>query len=109
MRTSVFHQLDGFDAKNLAHGYHDIDFCLRASEQGFRTVWTPFATLIHHESASRGSDEAPEKIERFRREQKNLRERHATHRFSDPAYNPWHDTRGSVPGLQALDELPDPR
>jgi GT2 family glycosyltransferase len=106
---SCFEKVGPFDEENFAIAYNDIDFCLRAREQGFRTVWTPFATLIHHESASRGSDEAPEKIERFRREQKNLRERHATHRFSDPAYNPWHDTRGSVPGLRALDELPDPR
>jgi GT2 family glycosyltransferase len=98
-----------FDEEDFAIAYNDIDFCLRAGEKGFRVIWTPFATLIHHESVSRGSDEAPEKVERFRREQNNLRQRHATHTFSDPAYNPWHDTRGSVPGLRALDELPHPR
>ncbi len=102
-------KVGSFDEERFAIAYNDIDFCLRAREQGFRVVWTPFATLIHHESASRGSDEVPEMIERFRREQKNLRERHGTHRFTDPAYNPWHDTRSSMPGLRALDELPDPR
>jgi GT2 family glycosyltransferase len=98
-----------FDEDQFAIAYNDVDFCLRAREKGIRTVWTPFATLIHHESASRGSDETPDKVERFRREQQNLRNRHATHIFCDPAYNPWLDTRGSMPGLRALDGLPDPR
>ncbi|WP_210261247.1 glycosyltransferase family 2 protein [Enterovirga aerilata] len=106
---ACFETAGPFDEERFAIAYNDIDFCLRARDKGFRVVWTPFATLIHHESASRGSDEAPDKVERFRREQKNLRERHATHLFDDPAYNPWHDTRGSVPGLRALDELPHPR
>jgi GT2 family glycosyltransferase len=106
---ACFDATGGFDEDRFAIAYNDVDFCLRAGAAGFRVVWTPFATLIHHESASRGSDEAPEKIERFMRERKNLRERHGTQLFRDPAYNPWHDTRGSVPGLRALDELPDPR
>jgi GT2 family glycosyltransferase len=106
---SCFEAVGAFDEERFAIAYNDIDFCLRAGEKGFRVVWTPFATLIHHESASRGSDQAPDKIERFQREQKNLRERHRTFGFSDPAYSPWYDVRGSTPGLQALDALPDPR
>jgi O-antigen biosynthesis protein len=46
-----------FDEKTFAIAYNDIDYCLRAGEYSCRTVWTPFATLLHHESASRGSDE----------------------------------------------------
>ncbi len=106
---TCFEMTGAFDEDNFAVAYNDIDFCLRAGECGFRVVWTPFATLIHHESASRGSDEAPDKIERFRREKQNLRERHGTPLFRDRAYNPWYDMRGSAPGLRALDELPDPR
>lgn len=98
-----------FDEESFPVAYNDIDFCLRARAEGFRTVWTPFATLIHHESASRGSDAVPGKIDRFRREQRNLRERHSTDAFCDPAYNPWYDRRGSDAGLHALDELPEPR
>ena len=106
---ACFEAVGPFDENRFAIAYNDIDFCLRARAKGFRVVWTPFATLIHHESASRGSDEAPDKIERFRLEQHNLRERHRSDRLVDPAYSPWLDTRGSVPGLRALDELPDPR
>ena len=34
-----------FDEQNFAVAYNDVDFCLRARAAGFRTVYTPFATL----------------------------------------------------------------
>jgi hypothetical protein len=35
-----------FDKKTFAIAYKNVDYCLRAGERGFRTVWTPFfATL----------------------------------------------------------------
>ncbi len=98
-----------FDEGAFAIAYNDIDFCLRARKAGYRVVWTPFATLTHHESKSRGSDEHPERIERFRREQQNLRDRHGTAEFSDPAFNPWYTRDRAVPGLRALDAIPDAR
>ena len=30
---------------------NDIDFCLRLMERGYRNMWTPYSTLIHHEKA----------------------------------------------------------
>jgi GT2 family glycosyltransferase len=84
-----------FDDINFAIAYNDIDFCLRATNAGFRVVWTPFACHIHHESASRGSDEAPEKIDRFRREQANLRRIHATDILEDRSYSPWFSRMSS--------------
>ncbi len=98
-----------FDEDAFAIAYNDIDFCLRAGVAGFRTVWTPFATLIHHESASRGSDERPETIERFRREQANLRVRHGTAGFDDRAFNPWYSRDRSSPIYRLLAALPDER
>ena len=52
VRRAVFDQLGGFDE---AHGVinNDLDFCLRAHRAGLRTLYTPHATLIHHELASR--------------------------------------------------------
>jgi hypothetical protein len=44
--------------------------------------------LYHHESATRGSDEAPEKRERFEREVKAMRARWGNLLDRDPAYNP---------------------
>jgi GT2 family glycosyltransferase len=98
-----------FDEDAFAIAYNDIDYCLRAKAAGYHVVWTPFATLIHHESASRGSDVAPEKIERFRREQGNLQKRHKTDVFEDRAVNPWCSKDRSNPVISKLTDLPEAR
>ena len=98
-----------WDEENFAIAYNDVDFCLRAAARGYRTVWTPFATLIHHESASRGSDMVAANRERFLREQRNLRERHGTSTYCDPATNPWLTRDRPVPAWRALDTLPAAR
>jgi GT2 family glycosyltransferase len=53
MRRSVFEEVGGFD-ENFAVGFGDTDLCLRIYTRGYKTVWTPYARLIHDESASRG-------------------------------------------------------
>ncbi len=106
---ACWEKIGPFDEEKFAIAYNDVDFCLRAVEKGFRVVWTPFAELIHHESASRGSDETPQNIERFRREQNNLRERHRTDILSDRAYSPWWRTSHSLPADIMRDKLPPPR
>lgn len=98
-----------FDETLFGIAYNDVDFCLRAAALGFRTIWTPFATLIHHESASRGSDETPQNIVRFRRDQENLRKRHRTHQFEDRAFSPWYSKDHSEPVPIMLDTLPAAR
>jgi len=92
------------DVFNIA--YNDVDYCLRAISRGFRVVWTPFATLVHHESASRGSDEVPEQIERFRRDKQTLRARHRTDEFEDRAFSPWYSKDRSNPVPILLERLP---
>jgi O-antigen biosynthesis protein len=98
-----------FDEETFAIAYNDIDYCLRAGQLGFRTVWTPFATLTHHESASRGSDEAPANADRFRREQEALRTKYGLNSYVDRAFNPWYGRHSSKPGPASLEELPRPR
>ncbi len=61
-----------FDEENFAVAYNDVDFCLRARAAGFRTIYTPFATLIHHESATRGRDDRGPNRPRFLRDQAAL-------------------------------------
>ena len=104
-----FTAIGGFDEETFPIAYNDVDFCLRARSFGYRTVWTPFATLYHHESASRGSDEVGENNERFRREFGRLQKRHATETYVDPAYSPFYDRRYSRPHLVMPPDLPDPR
>ena len=58
----MYLQVGGFD-ENLAVTFNDVDFCLRLREAGYWIVWTPYAELIHHESASRGFDDsAPKQV-----------------------------------------------
>ncbi|HEY5305990.1 MAG TPA: glycosyltransferase family 2 protein [Pseudolabrys sp.] len=102
-------QTGPFDEEAFAIAYNDVDFCLRAGARGYRTVWTPFATLIHHESASRGSDERPDTIDRFHREQERLRARHGTMTFEDRAFSPWYTRDRSNPIYRFRTDLPDYR
>lgn len=106
---AAFDRVGLLDEKDFAIAYNDVDLCLRAVAAGMRVVWTPFATLIHHESASRGSDETPANIERFHREQANLRRHHATDRYEDRALNPWYSKGTSTPSPIGLDRLPEAR
>ncbi len=106
---ACFDALGGFDAEAFAIAYNDIDFCLRAKAAGFRTVWTPFAQLRHHESASRGSDEDDRNKPRFLEEMDRLKARHGTVAYVDDAYHPAYDRQFSKPRLHTLTELPPTR
>jgi ADP-heptose:LPS heptosyltransferase/GT2 family glycosyltransferase len=52
VRRTVFEELDGFDEAHSVIN-NDLDFCLRAHLAGKLTVYTPHASLTHHELASR--------------------------------------------------------
>jgi GT2 family glycosyltransferase len=56
MRRVVFEESGGFD-ESFPVSYSDLDLCLRLIRNGYRIVWTPYAELLHLESASRGSSE----------------------------------------------------
>jgi GT2 family glycosyltransferase len=58
-RAAVFRDLGGLNDTDLPVAYNDIDYCLRLAEKNLRVVYTPRATLIHHESASRGAANDP--------------------------------------------------
>ena len=88
LRRDVFEEIGGMDAEHLPVAYNDIDLCLRIREQGYRILWTPYAELYHHESATRGKDETPEQCARFERESEWMRTRWADWLADDPAYNP---------------------
>lgn len=86
MRREVFESVRGFD-EGLAVAFNDIDLCLRIRQAGFRNLWTPFAELYHHESASRGYEDTPEKIKRFQTEIDLMRQRWSALLPADPAHN----------------------
>lgn len=85
-------ELGMFDEQNFGIAYNDVDFCLRAMEAGYLNVFTPYVEAYHHESASRGYEDTPDKKDRFEREKANLLARYGeTIRKGDPYYNPNFD------------------
>jgi hypothetical protein len=68
--------------------FNDIDFCLRVRNGGYRNIWTPYAELYHHESATRGYDVTPEKQAIFVREMGYMKQRWGDQLLNDPAYSP---------------------
>jgi GT2 family glycosyltransferase len=97
---AAFEASNGFD-EELTIAYNDIDFCLRLREKGYLVVYTPFAELIHEESAARGrsSCELAETAIMFRRWGALIRR--------DPYFNPNLDARRHEFAL-ALGEETDP-
>ena len=77
----------------FAVAFNDIDLCLRIRSLGYRNLWTPYAELYHHESASRGLEDTAGKISRYFQELALLRERWGDEMFVDPYYNPNLDSR----------------
>ena len=87
VKREVYLEVGGFD-ENLAVTFNDVDFCLRLREAGYRIVWTPYAELIHHESASRGFDNSAPKQVRFLAEVDYMKSKWGDILQHDPFYNP---------------------
>ncbi|ACC71471.1 glycosyltransferase family 2 protein [Paraburkholderia phymatum] len=88
IRKSIYEQVGGLNEADLTVAFNDVDFCLRVRDAGYRNVWTPFAELYHHESATRGAEDNPEKVARFGREVEYMQTRWGDTLNSDPAYSP---------------------
>ena len=85
MRRETFEEIDGFD-ETLAVGFGDVDLCLRALDGGWRVLYCPGATLVHHESVTRGQshgkDPHPEDSAKFQARWGKLLS------LGDPYFNP---------------------
>jgi GT2 family glycosyltransferase len=88
VRRSVYEELGGLNEADLPVAFNDVDFCIRALKAGYRNIWTPYAELYHHESATRGNDDTPAKRERARHELNYMQTRWACELLHDPAYSP---------------------
>ena len=87
VRRDVYLQVGGLDS-SLQVAFNDVDFCLRLAQRGYTNIWTPFAELYHHESASRGHENTPGKKARFTREVEFMKSRWGGQLEHDAAYNP---------------------
>ena len=88
IRRDVWQRVGGMDER-LAVTFNDVDLCLRVRAAGLRVVWTPDATLIHHEAQSRGVEaDDPARLDRFERERTILRATWGAAVDDDPFLNP---------------------
>lgn len=87
VRREVFELVGGME-EQLGVAFNDVDFCLKVRAAGYRNVWTPYAEMVHHESATRGDDHAPDKLARFSAEIAFVQQRWGMQLQSDPAYSP---------------------
>jgi glycosyltransferase involved in cell wall biosynthesis len=95
VRKELYEKVGGFN-EDLKVAYNDIDFCLKIREAGYRNLFTPYAELYHHESASRGYENTPDKQLRLEAEGQYMKQRWGDLLLNDPAYNPnltleWED------------------
>ena len=88
IRKDRFLQVGGFNERDLAIAFNDVDLCCRLVAAGYRNLWTPFAELYHHESATRGVDDTEEKKARFQAEIDYMMNTWGNFLMADPHYNP---------------------
>jgi GT2 family glycosyltransferase len=88
VKAKAFFDVGGFNEAHLKVACNDVDLCLKLNALGLRTVYTPYAKLFHHESATRGYEDTDEKKERFRNELAYMQTHWAAELANDPAYNP---------------------
>ncbi|AFK67950.1 MAG: glycosyltransferase [Pseudomonas sp.] len=88
LRKSTFAEVGGLDEEKFPVAFNDVDMCLKIRSLGLSLVWSPFAKLIHAESASRGKDVSPDKQARATREQEHFRIKWCSSGQVDPHYHP---------------------
>ncbi len=88
MRKSVFEEVGGLDEAQLQIAYNDVDLCLRVMQAGYCNLWTPHAELYHHESKTRGAEDTPQKLARWRAEREVMKTRWPAWIADDPFYSP---------------------
>lgn len=83
-----FEAVGGLDEGNFAVAFNDVDLCLRLNQRGWQSLYEPRATLIHHESVSRGLDRDALGAARFAGELAALKRIWRTDMIVDPWHHP---------------------
>jgi glycosyltransferase involved in cell wall biosynthesis len=88
VRKQLYEQSGGLNESDLQVSCNDVEFCLRLREAGYRNIWTPYAELYHHESATRGYENTPEKQKRSAKEVTYMKQHWGDILLGDTAYSP---------------------
>lgn len=85
LRRELYEECGGM-SEELAVAFNDVELCFRLYEKGYYQVVLQDKPLIHHESLSRGDDEAAEKWKRLMQERAALYRLHPQLQGMDPFY-----------------------
>lgn len=88
VQRARFEAVGGLDEANFAVSFNDVDLCLRLSARGWQSLYEPRATLVHHESVSRGLDRDPVGAARLAGELAALKAAWGTDESVDPFHHP---------------------
>lgn len=83
-----FAAVGGLNETHFAVAFNDVDLCLRLNQRGWQTLYEPRATLVHHESVSRGLDRDPAGAARLAGELAALKAAWGTENRRDPFHHP---------------------
>ena len=83
-----FLAVGGLDETHFPVAFNDVDLCLRLNQRNWQSFYEPRATLIHHESVSRGLDLDPAGATRFAGELAALKRIWKTDEIVDPYHHP---------------------
>lgn len=81
-----FEEIGGF-SEQLRVAFNDVDLCFKLYECGYHNVCLNDVNGWHHESISRGNDEAEDKLNRLLQEREKLYEMHPSLEGVDPYYS----------------------
>ncbi|MEP3178815.1 MAG: glycosyltransferase [Lentilitoribacter sp.] len=88
VEKSIYHDVGGFNADDLAIAFNDVDFCLKLRQKNYFNIYTPLACLTHHESVSRGKPFFPKARAQAKAERDYLANTWSELIANDPCYSP---------------------
>jgi glycosyltransferase involved in cell wall biosynthesis len=71
---ALFLELKGLDEENFPGAYHDVDYCFRLVNRGYRCVYAAEAELVLNGDAPRSLRARPEETARFKHRHRQRRE-----------------------------------
>lgn len=87
VRKSIYEEVEGLDEAQFKVLFNDVDFCLRVKQRGWKIVWTPYATVLHHGSISLKGFTDTQDETRGRQELSMMRDKWLPELSNDPAFN----------------------
>ena len=90
IKANVYTQVNRLNDTDYTINFSDVDLCLNVVEAGYKIIWTPHATLLHHGSVTQKKVDV-KKIEArneiFKKDEDTFVSKWKKYILHDPAYN----------------------